>query len=217
MNYSTAQTIMEGNKGCESGAKENTLGEWSDGDDDWIWDVNENTSWEWSGSDDWIWDAEENVQTGRGKKRKSTKTDEGVSTSVLPEENFYVIENVKQVKSKKFQTTAMNYSVRFNNTGHDLDLIESYERTQGIFEHLLNDSFILQPTTAALYIHPNLQLPMLNLFTYIYIAIIMMLLLPCPVSWVTPIFVISANSLTIKPLITFVQGCVRHAAHTIAL
>ena len=76
---------------------------------------------------------------GRGKKRKSTKADEGISTSVLPEENFYVIENVKQVKSKKFQTTAMNYSVRFNNTEHDLDLIESYERTQGIFEHLLND------------------------------------------------------------------------------
>ena len=59
--------------------------------------------------------------------------------STLPEENFYVIENVKQVKSKKFRTTAMNYSVRFNNTENDLDLIESYERTQGIFEHLLDD------------------------------------------------------------------------------
>ena len=80
-----------------------------------------------------------NVQTGRGKKRKSTKADEGISTSTLVEENFYVIENVKQVKSKKFRTTAMNYSVRFNNTENDLDLIESYERTQGIFEHLLDD------------------------------------------------------------------------------
>ena len=183
MNYSTAQSVMEGNKSCKNieevynrwqrqpqdeieqremecemrdaevrdsenesggggfhGAEENTLGEWSDGDDDWIWDVNENTSWEWSDSDgDWIWDVKENVQTGRGKKRKSTNADEGISTSTLPEENFYVIENVKQVKSKKFRTTAVNYSVRFNNTENDLDLIESYERTQGIFEHLLDD------------------------------------------------------------------------------
>ena len=183
MNYSTAQTVMEGNKSCknieevfnrwqrqpqdeieqremecemrdaevrdsenESGgggfhcAEENTLGEWSDGDDDWIWDVNENTSWEWSDSDgDWIWDVEENVQTGHGEKRKSTNADEGISTSTLPKENFYVIENVKQVKSKKFRTTAMNYSVRFNNTENDLDLIESYERTQEIFEHLLDN------------------------------------------------------------------------------
>ena len=27
---------------------ENTLGEWSDGDDDWIWDVDESALWEWS-------------------------------------------------------------------------------------------------------------------------------------------------------------------------
>ena len=120
------------------GTNENTLGEWSDGDDDWIWDVNENTSREWSDSDDnWVWDVEENVQTGRGEKRKSSVSSEEVDT--LPEENFYVIENVKQVKSKRFRTTAMNYSVRFNNTEDDLDLIESYERTQGIFEELLND------------------------------------------------------------------------------
>ena len=33
----------------------------------------------------------------------------------------------------------MNYSVRFNNSEDDLDLIESYERTQGVFEQLLND------------------------------------------------------------------------------
>ena len=38
--------------------KNNTLGEWSDGDDDWIWDIEEN------------WNVEENVQTGRGKKKE---------------------------------------------------------------------------------------------------------------------------------------------------
>ena len=35
--------------------------------------------------------------------------------------------------------SATNYSIRFNNTVSDLNLVESYERTQKIFEHLLND------------------------------------------------------------------------------
>ena len=65
---------------------------------------------------------------------------EGASTSTkLPEENFYVIENAKKVKSKKFRMSAMDYSVRFNNVVSDLDLLESYERTQEIFERLLSD------------------------------------------------------------------------------
>ena len=126
----------------EGKQKENTLGEWSDGDDDWIWGVDENTLWEWSDSDDdeIIRNIEENVQTGRGRKRKSNEVNEGASTSVtLPGENFYVIQNVKQIKSKKFRMSATDYSIRFNNTVSDLDLIESYERTQEIFERLLND------------------------------------------------------------------------------
>ena len=124
---------MEGNQ------KENTLGEWSDGDDDWIWGIDENALREWSDSDDdeIVRNIEENVQSGRGRKRKS---DEGPSTSTtLPEQNFYVIENVKKTKSKKFRMSATDYSIRFNNTVSDLDLLESYERTQKIFEHLLND------------------------------------------------------------------------------
>ena len=117
---------------------ENTLGEWSDGDDDWVWDVNEN---EWSGSDhdEWVWDVEWGDQKGRGEKRRSSEVDDEPGTSTPQEENFYVIENVRQVKSKKFRTTATDYSVRFNNTEDDFDLIQSYERTQKIFEHLLND------------------------------------------------------------------------------
>ena len=124
---------MEGNQ------KENTLGEWSDGDDDWVNEIVENTLGEWSDSDgdEIISNVEENVQSGRGRKRKSTETGEGSSTSA-PEENLYVIENVKNVKSKKFQMSATHYTTRFNNTVSDLDLIESYGRTQEIFEHLLN-------------------------------------------------------------------------------
>ena len=45
---------------------DNTLREWSDGDDEWIWDVDD---WEWSDpeADDII----RHIQTGDGKKRKS--------------------------------------------------------------------------------------------------------------------------------------------------
>ena len=107
-----------------------TLGEWSDGDDEWIWDVGYSDNEE-----------HENEQLGRGKKRRSTEVgnDDESSTSTLQGENFYAIENVRQVKSKKFRTTATDYSVRFNNAAADFDLIQSYERTQRIFEHLLND------------------------------------------------------------------------------
>ena len=68
-----------------------------------------------------------------GEKRKSD------DAPTLPEEDFYEIENVKQIKSKKFRMSATDYSIRFNNVVSDLDLIESYQRTQAIFEHLLND------------------------------------------------------------------------------
>ena len=135
---------------------DNTLAEWSDGDDSWIFDVDENTLWEWSDSDDdeiirnivdenplgeWsdsdcdeiIRNIEENDQTGRGEKRKSD------DVPTLPEEEFYEIENKKQIKSKKFRMTAMDYTIRFNNVVSDLDLIESHHRTQAIIEHLLND------------------------------------------------------------------------------
>ena len=110
----------------------NTLGEWSDDDDDWIWDVDENTLWEWSDSeaDDIIRNID--VQTGRGEKRKS-------DDSLLPEEDFYEKESVTKTKSKKFRMSATDYRVRFNNVVSQLDLIESYQRTQAIFQHLLND------------------------------------------------------------------------------
>ena len=110
---------------------ENTLGEWSDGDDDWIWEVDESTLWEWSDpeADDIIRNID--VQTG-GKKRKS----DGVPES---EQDFYEIESTKKYNSKKFRMTATDHTIRFNNTVNDLDLIKSHERVQKIFEHLLND------------------------------------------------------------------------------
>ena len=90
---------------------ENTLGEWSDGDDDWIWEIDESTFMEWSDpeADDIIRNIDENascdwsdpevddaqclinVQTGGGKKRKSDEVPE-------PEQDFYEIEATKKTQ-----------------------------------------------------------------------------------------------------------------------
>ena len=121
---------------------ENTLGEWSDGEDDWVWDIEENnTLTEWSDDeDDWIWDVDSDlwcepsdiIQTGRGKKRKS-------DDQLLPEKEFYQKESVTKHHSKKFGMTATDHTIRFNSVLSELDLIESYERTQTIFQHILKD------------------------------------------------------------------------------
>ena len=144
-------------------AENNTLNEWSDGEDDWIRDIDENnTLGEFSdGEDDWIMDIDENnyvleelsddedawvreldsslwsepddiLQTGRGEKRKS-------EDPLLPEKDFYEIESVKKHHSKKFGMTATDHIIRFNTVLNEIDLLESYERTQAIFQHILND------------------------------------------------------------------------------
>ena len=189
----------------------NTLAEWSDGEDDWIFEINENnmvgeeanvddsewsdpeaddmirnmnvddSAWsdpeaediirnmdvddsEWSDpeADDMIrnmdvddseWsdpeadammrdmdvdDSErsepevDDIQTGRGEKRKSDEP-------LLPEKDFYEMESVKNHHSKKFGMTATDHIIRFNTVLSEFDLIESYERTQAIFQHILND------------------------------------------------------------------------------
>ena len=150
----------------------NTLGEWSDGDDDWIWDIDESDLWEWSDpeADDIIRNVDESdprewsdpeaddiirnmdvddsdlsewsdpeaddvirdIQTGRGEKRKSDEP-------LLLEKDFYEKESVTKHYSKKFEMTATDHTIRFNSVLGELDLIESYERTQAIFDHLLND------------------------------------------------------------------------------
>ena len=154
----------------------NTLGEFSDGEDDFVMEVNENL-WSNSEDDDLIRNINEDevlaglygnddddnlirninedevlaelygnhgdenevlaevTQTGRGEKRKSDE-------QPLPEESgeyYYNIETVKKHHSKKFNMTATDHVVRFNNVLRDVDLLESHERTQTIFHHLLND------------------------------------------------------------------------------
>ena len=140
-----------------------TLGEWSDGDDDWVFDVDENNLWEWNDSqaDEIIRNVQESHQTARGEKRKSDEWNDsgddeiirGIqesdqvgrgekrksNESLLPEKDFYEKESVTKTKSKKFRMSATDHRIRFNNVVSQLDLIESYQRTQAIFEHLLND------------------------------------------------------------------------------
>ena len=132
---------------------ESDLWEWSDPEaDDIIQNVDESDLWEWSdpGADDIIRNMDidddtltgrgdpetddiiPDIQMGRGEKRKSDEP-------LLPEKDFYVKESVKKHHSKKFDMTATNYTIRFNTVLAELDLIESYERTQAIFGHLLSD------------------------------------------------------------------------------
>ena len=93
------------------------------------------------GQDDSFWevissDSEDEVeheQSGRGKKRKSVNQDEE------PQQDYYQIKPVRDHHSQKFNMTAKNYSVRFNNVLDDVDLLESQKRTYGIFDHLLED------------------------------------------------------------------------------
>ena len=94
------------------------------------------------GQDDSFWevissdseDEPEHEQSGRGKKRKSDDQDEE------PQQDYYQINpNVKEHHSQKFNMTAKNYSVRFNNQLDNVNLLESQNRTYDIFDHLLED------------------------------------------------------------------------------
>ena len=72
-------------------------------------------------------------QTGRGEKRKAENQNEE------QEQDYYQIKPVREHHSQKFNMTAKNYGVRFNNVLDDVDLLESRKRTYGIFDHLIKD------------------------------------------------------------------------------
>ena len=75
----------------------------------------------------------EHEQTGRGVKRKAE------NQNVEQEQDYYQIKPVREHHSRKFNMTAKNYGVHFNNVLDDVDLLESGKRTYGIFHHLLED------------------------------------------------------------------------------
>ena len=100
--------------------------EWNDPEAD----VDDSNLSEWSNPE--VDDVIRDIQTGRGEKRKSDEP-------LLPEKDFYEMESVRKYHSKKFGMTATDHIIRFNTVPSELDLIESYERTQAIFQHILND------------------------------------------------------------------------------
>ena len=147
----------------------NTLGEFSDGEDDFVFEIDEGV---WRNleeddddvirsidedevlnqiqpvqSDENVWNNSEEDddlirsinedevlnQMGRGEKRKSDDQDEE------PQQDYYQIKPVRKHHSQKFNMTAKNYSVHFNNVLDDVNLLESRNRTYGIFDHLLKD------------------------------------------------------------------------------
>ena len=147
----------------------NTLGEFSDGEDDFVFEIDENV-WNNNSEDDDdlirsidedqvlnqagrfemdenVWNSSEEdddlirsidedqvlSQTGRGEKRKSDGQDEE------PGQDYYHMESVRNHYSKKFRMTATDHTIRFNNVLHDVDLLQSHERTQSIFHHLIED------------------------------------------------------------------------------
>ena len=79
-------------------------------------------------------DSEDEVeQTGRGKKRKTENQD------MEQGQDYYRIQSGRPHHSQKFNMTAQNYSVRFNNQLHNVNLLESQNRTYDIFDHLIKD------------------------------------------------------------------------------
>ena len=77
--------------------------------------------------------SEENEQTGQGKKRKAENQD------VEQEQDYYQIQPSKDYHSRKFNMTAKNYRVQFNNTLDNVDLLQSQNRTYDIFDRLIKD------------------------------------------------------------------------------
>ena len=75
----------------------------------------------------------EREQIGRGEKRKAENQNEE------QEQDYYQIKPIREHHSQKFNMTAKNYGVRFNNVLDDVDLLESRKRTYGIFDHLIKD------------------------------------------------------------------------------
>ena len=75
----------------------------------------------------------EREQTGRGEKRKAQNQNEE------QEEDYYRIKPVREHYSQKFKMASKHYGVRFNNVLHNVDLLESRNRTYGIFDHLIKD------------------------------------------------------------------------------
>ena len=107
-----------------------------EGEDDWVWEILSDSEEDepiHNINDEGTNNEVEPEQTGRGKKRKAQNQNEE------QEQDYYRIKPVRKHHSQKFNMTAKNYGVHFNDVLHNVDLLESRKRTYGIFDHLIKD------------------------------------------------------------------------------
>ncbi len=80
-----------------------------------------------------------NTATENGtEEMDESQYDDDTVTENDTEERFYTVNEVRQVKLKKFRTTAMDYSVSFKGL-EDLDVVQQSLNVRIIFDQLLND------------------------------------------------------------------------------
>ena len=122
--------------------------------DSWIWNVDES---QYGGGDDNTVTENDTGEVGESRygsdddnaatENRTEEMDESqydgngdddTVTENDTEERFYTINKVRQVKSKKFRTTAMDYSVSFNGL-EDLDVVQESLNVRIIFDQLLSD------------------------------------------------------------------------------
>ena len=115
----------------------NTLGEFSDGEDDWVFEIHEENNSKDDDDDDLIRSIDENEVLNQVGRGQKRKNDDDQDEE--QGQYYYEIENVRKQYSKKFRMTATDHTIRFNNVLQDVDLLESQQRTYNIFHHLLED------------------------------------------------------------------------------
>ena len=142
-----------------------TLGEWGDGDDAWIFEVQIPIEYQASDIHDEIIrnipeemfrnipeasdseverprrisetsEEEESVTETQTGQGEKRKSD-GVDDG--EEHSYYEITGTKERRSKKFSATIKDTEIRFNNTVENMDLIDSRNRTYTIIQQLVDD------------------------------------------------------------------------------
>ena len=146
-----------------------TLGEWSDGDDDWVFEVQIPVEYQAVDTDNEIirnipeemfrnipeaGDSDSEVEQSRRSRAVSETSEEEESVPETQtgrgekrksdgnderEHSYYEITGTKERRSKKFSAIIKDTEIRFNNTVENMDLIDDRKRTYTIIQHLVDD------------------------------------------------------------------------------
>ena len=146
-----------------------TLGEWSDGDDDWVFEVQIPVEYQAVDTDNEIIrnipeemfrhipeanDSDSEVEQSRRSRAVSETSEEEESVPETQtgrgekrksdgnderEHSYYEITGTKERRSKKFSAIIKDTEIRFNNTVENMDLIDDRKRTYTIIQQLVDD------------------------------------------------------------------------------